>query len=197
MTVTAAGQSTYFKSRSISMIEQMYSLIPFPNARIPAIEVRAHVRRENGLLHIQYRLTGETGKIRLPDISTTPKRTADLWSTTCFEFFVARVNDPRYWEFNLSPSGDWNVYRMDAYRQVGFREESQVKRLQIETRQEAASITLDAAVDLSPLLLENHPLQVGVSSVIQDMDQHKTFWALVHSQPEPDFHARESFIIHL
>lgn len=175
----------------------MYSLVPFPNASIPAIEIKAHVRRENGLLHIQYRLTGETGKIRLPDISTTPKRTVDLWSNTCFEFFVARADDPRYWEFNLSPSGDWNVYRMDAYRQVGFREETLVQWLQLETRKEAGSVTLDSSVELSPLIPENHPLQLGISSVIQGVDQHKTYWSLVHPRSEPDFHVRESFIIHI
>jgi hypothetical protein len=179
------------------MIEQMYSLIPFPNASIPAIEIKAHVRRENGLLHIQYRLIGETGKIRLPATSTTPKRTVGLWSNTCFEFFVARADDPRYWEFNLSPSGDWNVYRMDAYRQVGFREETLVERLQLETRNEAGFVTLDTSVELSPLISGNHPLQLGISSVIQGVDQHKTYWSLVHPRPEPDFHVRESFIIHI
>ena len=197
MTIIAPVQLPHFKSRSRSMTEQMYSLTPFPNGSIPAIQITAHVSRENGLLHIQYRLTGETGTIGLPDKSTMPGRKVDLWSNTCFEFFVARPDDPRYWEFNLSPSGDWNVYRMDAYRQVGFREESQVQRLQLETRMEAGSIMLEAAVDLSPLIPENQPVQLGISSVIQGIDQHKTFWSLVHSQLEPDFHARESFVIHL
>jgi hypothetical protein len=197
MTITAPGQSSYFRSRSRSMIEQMYSLVPFPNASIPAIEVKAHARRENGLLHIQYRLTGETWKIRLPDTSKTPGRKVDLWSNTCFEFFLALPDDPQYWEFNLSPSGDWNAFRMDAYRQVGFQEETLVKWLQLETWKEAGSITLDASVELSPLIPENRPLQLGISSVIEGVDQHKTYWSLVHPRPQPDFHVRESFIIHI
>jgi hypothetical protein len=179
------------------MAETPFSLIPFSDSHIPTIQITAHVGRENGLLHIQYRLTGETAKIRLPDKSPMPGRKVDLWASTCFEFFLAQPGHPRYWEFNLSPSGDWNVFRMDAYRQVGFREETLVKRLQLETRKKAGSVVLDTAVDLSLLIPEHQPLQLGISSVIQDVDQHKTFWSLVHPESEPDFHVRDSFIIRL
>ena len=51
-----------------------------------------------------------------------PARRDRLWEETCFEFFLAVKNSPRYWEFNLSPAGHWNVYRFADYRQ-GMQEE--------------------------------------------------------------------------
>lgn len=179
------------------MIEQIYALTPFPDTGIPAIEITAHVHRENGLLHIQYALSGETEKIHLPENAGAPGRRDSLWSSTCFEFFLALPGDPRYWEFNLSPSGDWNIYQMDAYRRVGFREEMSLGRLQVAAKRNARSIRLDAAVDLSPLIARAQRLELGIASVIQGLDQHKTYWAVAHPHPEPDFHVRDSFIIQL
>lgn len=178
-------------------MERTYALRPFPDTGIPAIEITAHVRRENGLLHIHYELSGETEKIRLPENSVTPSRRDNLWASTCFEFFLALPDDPRYWEFNLSPSGDWNVYQIDAYRRVGFREETSVQRLQVAAKKDARHIRLDAAVDLSPLIAHAQRLQLGIASVIQSLDQHKTYWAVAHPHPEPDFHVRDSFIVQL
>lgn len=120
-----------------------------------------------------------------------------LWVTTCFEFFLALPDDPRYWEFNLSPSGDWNVYHMDAYRRVGFREETSIQRLQIEVRNEAGCISLNADVDLSPLIPEGQPIQLGFASIIQTIDKHETYWALAHPDSKADFHIRDCFLIRL
>jgi hypothetical protein len=33
--------------------------------------------------------------------------------------------------------------------------------------------------------------------VIQTQDRHETYWALVHPQPQADFHLRDSFILEL
>lgn len=179
------------------MTEQAFSLIPFPDSHIPDVKIHGHASRQNNLLTIQYSLLGETGTILLPERSTSPVRKDGLWATTCFEFFFAPQNDPQYWEFNLSPSGDWNIYHMDAYRRVGFREEMSMQRVQFEVRNEAGCISLVAHVDLTPLIPEGHPIQLAISSVLQAVDKHETFWALAHPESKPDFHIRESFLIQL
>lgn len=97
----------------------------------------------------------------------------------------------------MSPSGDWNVYRMDAYRRVGFSEETSIQRLQFEVRKEARLLTLSAAVDLSLIVQQSQSLDIGVTAVIQMKDGNETYWALAHPAPSADFHLRESFTLAL
>ena len=179
------------------MTEQTYSLIPFPAPGAPAIQITSRVRWENRLLNVQFMLSGDTAKVRLPDRSSSAARKDDLWSTTCFELFLAIPDQPRYWEINLSPSGDWNIYRMDAYRRVGFREEMSIQRLQLAVENEAQSISLQANIDLSPLVAKEQRLQAGISSIIHSVDRHESYWALAHPYPVPDFHIRDSFVVQL
>jgi hypothetical protein len=92
------------------------------------------------VLALQYSLAGKSADIFLPSPSAHPGRKDELWQTTCFEFFLAAKDQPGYWEFNLAPSGNWNVYRMDAYRGIGFREETSIQRLPFEVRKMPAHL---------------------------------------------------------
>ena len=95
----------------------------------------------------------------------------------------------------MSPSGDWNVYAMDAYRQVGMREETRIQRLPFEVQKEADGLSLEIAVSLDAIIAREKLIEVGVACVIQSMNGKESYWALVHPRPEADFHARESFIL--
>jgi hypothetical protein len=97
----------------------------------------------------------------------------------------------------MSPSGDWNVYRMDAYRRIGFREETAIQRLPFEVRNEAAVFQLSALVELHPILQPNQSLEFGITAIIQTTDRNETYWALSHPAPSADFHLRESFSLGL
>jgi hypothetical protein len=179
------------------MTTQTFSLIPFSRTNIPAIQITGQVGRQNGHLNLQYVLTGDVDKILLPERSAAPQRKHELWSTTCFELFLARPVEPQYWEFNLSPSGDWNIYRMDAYRRVGFREETSIQRLQFEVRKESGNVLMNTNVDLSPFIAAGQKLELGICCVIQSIGQHESYWALAHPQSDPDFHLRDSFILQM
>ena len=97
----------------------------------------------------------------------------------------------------MSPSGDWNVYVMDAYRQVGMREEMHIKRFSFEVEKKADFLSLDLTIRLEPIIANKSLIDVGVASVIQAMSGKETYWALVHPLPEADFHVRESFRLEL
>lgn len=140
-------------------------------------------------------LAGDFGAVSLPSLNTFPTRKNELWTTTCFEFFLAIKNTLQYWEFNMSPSGDWNVYVMDAYRQVGMREEARIKRFPFDVRKEAGRLSLKIAINLDPIVASEKPIEVGMASVIQTKNGKETYWAQLHPRPEADFHARESFIL--
>ena len=182
------------------MTEHSFSLLPFSASNIPDMTISGIFALQNNIITLKYSLTGKINDVLLPSTSVDPRRKDELWKATCFEFFLAIKNEPQYWEFNLSPSGDWNVYRMDAYRRVGFREEALIQQLQIETTREENKFTLDSAADLTPIIqhsFASQTLQFGISAILQTQSGNVTYWALTHPGSEADFHLRESFILSL
>ncbi|HET6595062.1 MAG TPA: DOMON-like domain-containing protein [Anaerolineales bacterium] len=179
------------------MIEQAFTLVPFPAPDIPAISITGKLLLQNHVLTVQYSLAGNIDHVLLPPASLAPSRRDELWKETCFEFFVAVEDQPAYWEFNMAPSGHWNVYRMDAYRRIGFREETAISPLDFEFRREPGVYSLDASVDLTPMLAPGTALQVAITAVIQTDDGSETYWALIHPASGADFHSRDSFILKL
>ena len=179
------------------MTKQLFSLMPFPAPNIPCLSINGEISLQKNLLDLHYSLTGKIEDILLPSKSMDPSRKDELWKTTCFEFFVAIKDQPQYWEFNMSPSGDWNVYHMDAYRRVGFREEAAIQQLQFEVQEGAGAFTLDTVVDLNPILNHGQFAEFGITAIIQTKDGSETYWALTHPAPFADFHLRESFILGL
>lgn len=177
------------------MTEQAFSLIPFPAPNIPEVTVAGWLRYEDRVVNLHYSLVGNMEEISLPDPSVPPRRRDELWKGTCFEFFLAIKDRPQYWEFNMSPSGDWNVYRMDAYRRISFRAETWIQRLQIEVQKRTGALMLEAAVDVSPLIQKSEPLELGITAVLQTKEGNESYWALAHPASHPDFHRRESFTL--
>ncbi len=179
------------------MTEHSFTLVPFPDSNIPEIKIAGRISRKTNFLTVHYELTGNTEDILLPSAALHPIRKDELWKATCFEFFLVFPNEPQYWEINMSPSGDWNAYHMDAYRRVGFREEMAIQWLQFIYQREADCISVEAALDLNAMIREDNSIQAGVTSVIQTKYGHETYWALTHPNSQADFHLRESFIIPL
>jgi hypothetical protein len=177
------------------LTRQSFSLIPFSNQDRPDLEINGQVSRWNNILSISYLLAGNLETIYVPSLRSNPARKDELWRTTCFELFIAVKNMPAYWEFNMSPSGDWNVYVMDAYRQVGMMEETRIKQFPLEIKKEANSISLEMAINLDPIIERKIPIEVGIASVIQTLNGQETYWALVHPGTEADFHVREGFVL--
>ena len=179
------------------MIEQLFTLIPFEAPHIPAISLSGKLSLENLFLKLRYSLAGETESILVPPASPVPSRKDELWKATCFEFFLAIRDQPGYWEFNMSPSGDWNVYRMDAYRRISFREEPAISELPFEFKTEVDGFFLDVALDLTSVIQHQEQVEMGITAIIQTKDGSETYWALAHPAPYADFHLRESFTLAL
>jgi len=177
------------------MSVQDFSLYPFDSAFDPAIlNLAGRIARTDHRLMLQYNLYDDHSKVLIP-VAKFPRREHHLWKTTCFEFFISMKNDRRYWEFNLSPSGDWNVYRFDDYR-VGIQEETAFESLpfSVETRSDQTSLTIELDLNLINL---TQPLEVGITAVIEQIDRKITYWAIEHCGTEADFHLRESFALKL
>ena len=179
------------------MKDHSFSLIPFPAPDPPTISITGKISLQKNILTLQYSLAGEIEDVLLPSTSLNPTRKDELWKSTCFEFFVAIKDQSQYWEFNMSPSGDWNIYHMEAYRRVGFREETSIQQLPFEGQSEAGVFHLNGQVDLHPILEPDQFLELGITAIVQVKDGRETYWALTHPASIPDFHLRESFILEL
>lgn len=143
-----------------------------------------------------------------------PQRCDGLWHHTCFEAFVGVLGADNYWEFNLSPSGDWNVYRFSGYR-TGQAPELAYSQLPLTLMGPRAAppladcrlgapralVELELSCALPPLLqdrvLNGAPLELGLTAVLEGQDGELSYWALGHPASEPDFHDRRGWLLRL
>jgi hypothetical protein len=175
---------------------QDISLHPFPSTSpLPDIKIACGIARHHKL-SIRYEILGRIQELVIPSPADIPARKKGLWEEMCLELFLGVRNSPRYWEFNLSPSGHWNVFRFDAYRE-GMEEEKAFPSLLFSIHRLPQSLLLDLKFDLDKIIPANQPLQAAVSAVIKKRDGEVSYWAPVHCGPQPDFHCRDSFIIEL
>jgi hypothetical protein len=179
------------------MNSQDFMLQPFSKTGLwPGLQITGTVARQVNTLTISYLVSGPLGELTIPLWSDRPNRTIGLWEKTCLEFFIAERDSPRYWEFNLSPSGDWNVYRFEAYRQ-GLLEEEAFSSLPFKVRNQPDSFLLVLEFDLGVILRAEQLLEMAISAVLKTSQGDEGLWALVHRGPEADFHSRDSFVIKL
>ena len=177
------------------MTSRDFGLQPFPGTAPPfPLGITGLITRRGHTLTVRYELRGELAAVALPGGAEPPLRRHGLWEETCLEFFLAPKNSPRYWEFNLSPAGDWNVYAFESYRR-GMQEEPAFATLPFKVGQAPAALVLSLQVDLAGLIPTGENLEAAISAVIRGQDGGVTYWALAHPGPKPDFHRREAFLI--
>lgn len=179
------------------MNDQTFSLQPFSSTKsLPNLKIAGNIARNGNKLAIRYTLGGDYKEIAIAPPSNTPSRKHKLWEDTCFEFFLGIKDFARYWEFNLSPTGHWNLYRFDGYRQ-GMQEEAAFENLPFNVQNQADGLTLALNVDLDKIISVEQAIDVAITTVIKDKDGEVTYWALTHRGAEADFHLRDSFIVKL
>lgn len=159
-------------------------------------KLAAVINRRSGILAVSYELIGPMQNLSIPASTGEPKRRNGLWVETCFELFIGPVDSEGYWEFNLSPSGDWNVYRFNAYRQ-GMQEEHAIEALPFSVTVLPDSLKLGVEIELGKFILPEQAIDVALCAVIKDANASVTYWALAHYGTKPDFHRRDGFIIRL
>ncbi|MCI5146759.1 MAG: hypothetical protein D3923_14845 [Candidatus Electrothrix sp. AR3] len=175
-------------------------LHPFQKESLVAhLQIVGTLVRSTTDLQVSYELRGNLDSVCLPfahPTTTTPHRRNNLWQATCFEFFVAASGSPQYWEINLSPSGDWNVYAFTDYRH-GMQEEEALTALPFTVRQQAECYRLELDFPLAQLIASDQSIEVAVSVILQGHNGQRSFYALTHCGSQPDFHQRESFLVRL
>lgn len=146
-------------------------------------------------LSLRYIVRGDTSRFQMPE--RHPARWADgLWRHTCFEAFVSVQGNPKYCEFNFSPSGEWAAYHFSRYRD-GMPLEVGGWAPKIMARRDDGRFDLDATIHLQPLTMMPHNgcLRLGLCAVIEEKRGMLSYWALKHPRGGPDFHHPEGFAL--
>jgi len=166
----------------------LQSFLPPP----ASLALAGSVQRDGDRLSLQYRLEDPEGLVLLPPASAAPQRRDGLWEHTCLEAFLAEPGAAPYWEVNLAPSGDWNLYRLSGYRQ-GLTPESAISALPFAVNRRPDGLDLAVNLNLAALPLAGRPLALGITAVLELSDGVILYWALLHPGKEADFHRREGF----
>lgn len=174
-----------------------FRLQPFPGEPAPdGLTIRGSAHRDGESLTLRYALSGPLEELLLPEAGGEPRRLDDLWQSTCLEAFLALAGDPGYWELNVCPSGDWNLYRLDAYRQ-GLRPEPAGAAPRLLRQAQPSGLDLAISLRLPPPLASADALELGITAVIATRQGGLSYWALRHPGEQADFHRREAFALRL
>ena len=179
------------------MSDRTFFLKPFSfDNSLPEIEISGNVDRQFNKLTIQYQILGQLAELAIPTATDSPTRKDELWQQTCLEFFFGMENSSQYWEFNLSPAGDWNIYHFDDYRQ-GMQTETTFASLPFVVHNRPNCLLLNLELDLDKIVEVEQKIEMAIASAIQSKAGEVTYWALTHCGTQADFHQRDSFIIQL
>ena len=172
-----------------------FFLKPFPGEGNPAgVTIGGSIARRADALSVRFEVRGDLSKVSIPTAAEAPRRMDRLWEETCLELFLGTEDSERYWEFNLSPAGNWNVYRFTRYRE-GMREEPAIASLPFDVRRDSEALVLTAEIGIGKIVPAGKGLAATVAAVIRTTDGGKSHWALAHPSPQPDFHRRDGFAL--
>lgn len=181
--------------------ERAFTLHPFDSGVAEAsLRLGGHLSLAGERLQITWRLQGELARVVVPASTGEPPARADgLWTHTCFELFLAAEGEAPYWEVNLAPNGNWNLYRLADYRQ-GLTPVADRDTLPFTVTREDQLLQLTLDLLLPRELLQacrQSALLLGVTAVIEQGEDALSYWALAHGGPEADFHRRGDFCLRL
>jgi hypothetical protein len=179
------------------MQPRRFLLKPFPGEGNPAaLTIGGSIGRRAETFSVRCEVRGNLSKVSIPAAADAPRRQDRLWEETCLELFLGTEDSGEYWEFNFSPSGNWNVYRFTRYRE-GMREEPAIASLPFDVRIGQDALELSVELDVGTILPAGETIEAGVAAVIKTTDGGKSHWAPVHPASRPDFHRRDGFALTL
>lgn len=174
------------------------ALIPHPRA-LPAARLELRADAELVLpgpcLTLRYRLRGELDELAIPPRAAS-LRVDGLWERTCFEAFVATGAGEAYLELNFSPSTEWAAYAFGGYRHA-MRPLALARPPAVAVARDADELRVTATVDLTGLAEARWPWRSALCAVVADATGGRSYWALRHTRPKPDFHDAAGFALSL
>jgi hypothetical protein len=174
---------------------QTFEIIPFQDNNL--IEsIRGKFETCEKQIIISYQVIGKISEVCWPEKTASPTRQFGLWEHTCLEFFIGAAASPNYWEFNLSPGGNWNCFSLSDVRTDMQESETLVlSSVECEIKEDVATCT--ALIHCDDMVLSD--IRIGISAVIEHTSGF-FYYALAHcangeKARRPDFHARENHLL--
>lgn len=166
------------------------------DAAIKGLYIGVKAQYQQGGLTLRYELSGNLDNLLFPG-PQTPSEAEDLWKHSCFEAFIAVVEEPPYREFNFSPSGQWAAYAFKDYREKQEWQSNHPPAIHFARSNQQVVLTAvinEADLPHNPL---NQPYRLGLSAVLETKAGELSYWALFHPSGKPDFHHRNGFTLSL
>lgn len=171
-----------------------FRLHPFAGRKPAGLSLTGVIERREHAIALSFLLAGDLSTLAIPAPETDRVRADNLWQATCFEMFWTEEGQANYWEFNLAPTGNWNVYAFSGYRR-NMRPEERVPCPLFTARRGPGEFIVQTELDPGNLHRGRPPLRVGLCAVLKDTSERLTYWALAHPGPRPDFHAGSGFCL--
>ena len=163
---------------------------------IKALYIGVKAQYHQGYLTIRYELQGDIAKFLIPE-PQPPSAADELWQHTCFEAFIAVVEEAPYYEFNFSPSGQWAAYAFDDYRARKAWQPSHAPAIHFARTDSQLVLTAVISEADLPDNPRNQPYRLGLTAVLETKVGDLSYWALFHPSGKPDFHHRNGFTLSL
>ena len=152
----------------------VFTLHPHPTT--PCAAVRSLTAELcNTTLH--YRLDADVSRLKLDSDDDV------LWRHTCFECFLGGAGT-HYVEYNFAPDGRQRAY---AFRAERVPDENAAVPAPLPTVWSPNAPPLELQVTLPAV-----PKFLGLCAVIETADGRLHYFALQHSDNQPDFHRRDT-----
>lgn len=132
-------------------------------------------------IFLRYELISDDDPI-MPLPVNNPAPADNLWQHTCFELFCKKVDTQSYLEFNFSPSGEWNCYHFENYRE-GMKKIELLEAPIIEYHHTHLNVELNIPENYVSYFDQLHPCAVI------EFKNEKKYLACDHLKSVPDFHA--------
>lgn len=142
----------------------------------------------------------------LPTTEENGKRRVGLWQETCVEIFLKNQQSTEYLEYNLSPSGDWNLFFFKDYRVAYQGELFELPMNEVPGITHSLSNEglwrFDALVPLPktiPWTKVIGQLEVGLAMVVKKQEgiSELNYFSLTNHEAHLDFHDEKTFLIRL
>ncbi len=146
-------------------------------------------------LVLVYVVTGRISDLAMPPVAAAT-RTDELWRHTCFEAFVRSSPGSAYYEFNFAPSTQWAAYQFSSYRS-GMRVAPEIGAPRIAVERSSERYVLQASLDFDQVPASTDSgggnargatWHLGLSTVIEEANGRRSYWALAHPPGKADFH---------
>ena len=173
------------------MINQMFTLKNNDSTdNKTTVKVKITIRHNQ--LMLDYQILGDLSHYHFPQ-KTKQERADELWKETTFELFIAPLNSDEYWEINISPSTQWNMYHFTSYKE-GMKASNIISLPSIKTYEYQNEYRLSFK-SIIPKEYFDRVFSINLCVILLDQKGERHFYSIERRKRLPDFHDRDTFFL--